>query len=66
MIGVLTHIHTISIRPLAKLKIQFKIANTSNKIESESEALSTIPIAVRKDFESLDKTDGMFVGHPLT
>jgi len=54
------------IRPLAKLKIQVKITDTSNEIKSQRKAFSTIPITFRKDFESLDETNGMFVGYSFT
>ena len=55
----------ICIRPLAKLIIAFKIANTGNEIEPEAKAFSTVTITFSQDFETFDKTDSMFVGYPL-
>jgi len=54
-----------SIRPLAKLLFPFKIANTGNEIEPEAKAFSTVTITFSQDFETFDKTDGMFVRYRL-
>lgn len=54
------------IRPLAKLKLQFKITNTGNEVESQAKSFSSISIAFGKDSKTLDEADGMLVTHALS
>ena len=53
-------------RPLAKLKLQFKITNTGDEVESQTESFSPVSIAFGKDSKTLDETDGMLITHALT
>ena len=45
---------------------EFEITDTSNEIEPQAKAFSSISIAFRQDFETFDETNGVLVVYPFT